>query len=216
MSTINELIVDISFLHLLYYFQKMKEVLFMEQVISKKAFSTKDIVFMGIFVSLIAVCSWISIPSTVPFTLQTLGVFLTVFVLGGKRGTLAITTYLILGAVGVPVFANFTGGLGKILGLTGGYLVGFIATALIMWFFEVVFGRKIFTLILSAVLGLLACYTLGTAWFMYVYSNTKESISLSTTLSWCVYPFIIPDLVKLILALMIGERLYKVFQSLNR
>lgn len=188
----------------------------MEQVISKKAFSTKDIVFMGIFVSLIAVCSWISIPSTVPFTLQTLGVFLTVFVLGGKRGTLAITTYLILGAVGVPVFANFTGGLGKIVGLTGGYLVGFIATALIMWFFEVVFGRKIFTLILSAVLGLLACYTLGTAWFMYVYSNTKESISLSTTLSWCVYPFIIPDLVKLILALMIGERLYKVFQSLNR
>ena len=81
---------------------------------------TLDMVYIALFAVLIAVCSWISIPTTVPFTLQTFGVFVTVGVLGGKRGSLAVLIYLLLGAIGVPVFAGFTGGMGIMLGNTGG------------------------------------------------------------------------------------------------
>ena len=70
---------------------------------------TRDIVFIGIFAALIAICSWISIPTTVPFTLQTMGVFTAVGLLGGKRGSLAVLVYILLGLVGLPVFAGFSG-----------------------------------------------------------------------------------------------------------
>ncbi len=80
---------------------------------------TRDIVFIGIFAALIAICSWISIPTTVPFTLQTMGVFTAVGLLGGKRGSLAVLVYILLGLVGLPVFAGFSGGVGVLFGTTG-------------------------------------------------------------------------------------------------
>ena len=73
---------------------------------------TRDIAYIGIFAALIAICSWISVPTAIPFTLQTLGVFLAVGLLGGRRGTLAVLVYLLLGLVGLPVFAGFHGGPG--------------------------------------------------------------------------------------------------------
>ena len=73
---------------------------------------TYDLVYIAVFAVVMAVCSWISIPAQVPFTLQTFGVFMAVGVLGGKRGTLAVLVYVLLGAVGVPVFAGFSGGIG--------------------------------------------------------------------------------------------------------
>ena len=87
---------------------------------------TYDMVYIGIFTVLIAVCSWISIPAAVPFTLQTFGVFMAVEVLGGKRGTMAVLVYILMGAVGLPVFAGFQGGIGIIFNTTGGYIVGFL------------------------------------------------------------------------------------------
>ena len=86
---------------------------------------TYDMVLIAMFAVLMAVCSWISIPMEVPFTLQTFGLFLTVGVLGGKRGTFAVLIYILLGAIGVPVFAGFNSGIGVLLGTTGGYIVGF-------------------------------------------------------------------------------------------
>ena len=80
---------------------------------------TRELAYTGILAALIAVCSWISIPTAVPFTLQTFAVFLTLGLLGGRLGTLAVTVYLLLGAVGLPVFAGFHGGLGAFLGATG-------------------------------------------------------------------------------------------------
>ena len=84
---------------------------------------TYDLAYIAIFAVLIAICSWISIPMTVPFTLQTFGVFMAVGVLGGKRGSLAVLVYILLGAIGVPVFAGFSGGLGILLNNTGGYMM---------------------------------------------------------------------------------------------
>ena len=91
-----------------------------------------DIAYIAMFAAVMAVCSWISVPATVPFTLQTFGVFLAVGTLGGKRGSLAVLTYLLLGAVGAPVFAGFSGGIGCILGSTGGYIIGFLFSALVI------------------------------------------------------------------------------------
>lgn len=168
--------------------------------------------YIAIFAVVMAVCSWISIPTMIPFTLQTFAVFLAVGVLGGKRGTLAVLVYILLGAVGVPVFAGFQGGLGILLGTTGGYIIGFLFTALLMWLMEALLGRKLWVLAVSMVLGLIVCYAFGTAWFMVVYARNSGAVGLGTALSWCVIPYIIPDLVKIALALLLSRRLNTVLK----
>lgn len=170
---------------------------------------TYDVVYIGIFTALITICSWISIPAAIPFTLQTFAVFLAVSVLGGKRGTLAVVVYVLLGAIGIPVFAEFTGGIGIILRSTGGYIIGFIFSALVVWLIESLFGRKVWVQGISMVLGLIVCYAIGTAWFMFVYMRDTGAVGLSTVLGWCVVPFIIPDAVKIVLALTLSNALKK-------
>ena len=166
----------------------------------KPKMRTVDMAYIAMFAVVMAVCAWISIPAAVPFTLQTLGVFLAVGMLGGKRGTLAVLIYLLLGAVGMPVFAGFNGGLGYMLGATGGYIVGFVLSALVMWAVEAALGRKTWVLAVSMVLGLAVCYVFGTAWFMVVYARNSGPIGLMTALGWCVIPYVVPDLVKIALA----------------
>lgn len=186
-----------------------------ESTVSTSKFSTIDIVYIAIFAALMAVCSWISITMVVPFTLQTFAVFLSVYLLGGKRGTLSVLVYILLGAVGLPVFAGFSGGLGTLLGNTGGYIIGFLFSALVMWICEKLLGKKLWAYAVSMVLGLIVCYAFGTAWFMVVYARDNGAVSLLTVLGWCVFPFIIPDLVKIALALLIGKNkgLRKVIKS---
>lgn len=166
---------------------------------------TIDLTLIALCAALIAICSWISIPTTVPFTLQTFAVFLTVCLLGGRRGTLAVIVYILLGAVGLPVFAGVKGGLGVLLGTTGGYIVGFLFSALLMWGAEKLFGHKLAVSAVSMVLALIVCYAFGTAWFMVVYSRANGAVALATVLQWCVIPFIVPDLIKIALALALGK-----------
>lgn len=173
---------------------------------ASKTFQTLDLVHIAIGAALIAVCSWISIPMTVPFTLQTFAVFFILTLLGGKRGTLSVLVYILLGAVGIPVFAEFTGGLTVLFGSTGGYILGFLLIGLIWICFELFFPGKLWAQITALVLGLIVCYAFGTAWFMVVYSRANGAVGLTTALSWCVLPFILPDLVKLALAFVIARR----------
>ena len=176
---------------------------------TKKMYSirTKDIALIALFTALLAVCSWISVPTAIPFTMQTFGVFLTIGLLGGKRGTAAILTYLLLGAVGLPVFSGFTGGIGHILGPTGGYILGLLLTALLMWLAEALMGKSLKVLAASMVAGLIICYAFGTAWFIIVYTKNTGEIGLMTALGWCVFPYIIPDVIKIILAVVLTRRL---------
>ena len=175
--------------------------------IARKRISVYDLVMVALFAALIAVCAWITIPGAVPFTLQTMGVFLAVGLLGGKRGTAAVLVYILLGAVGMPVFSGFSGGVGRLLGTTGGYIIGFLVAALAMWAMEAIFGKAKWVLPVSMLLGLLLCYTFGTAWFLVLYTQTKGAISVASVLSMCVVPFIIPDLLKIALALLLTSRL---------
>lgn len=168
---------------------------------------TRDLVLIALFAALIALCAWITIPSVVPFTMQTFGVFMAASLLGGKRGTLAVLVYILLGAVGLPVFSGFGGGLGYLLGKTGGYIIGFIGTALTMWGFTKIFGRGRIMRGVGMLVGLLVCYAFGTGWFMSLYIRTNGPVSLMTVLSWCVIPYIIPDLVKIALALSLSNQI---------
>ena len=93
------------------------------------------------------------------------------------------------------------------LGSTGGYIVGFLLSALTMWGFEAMLGRKTWVLAVSMVLGLAVCYAFGTAWFMVVYAKNTGAIGLMTALGWCVIPYIVPDLVKIALALLLQKLL---------
>ena len=170
---------------------------------------TKDYAYIGQCAALIAICSWITIPSMVPFTMQTFAVFLTLGLLGGKCGTMSVIVYLLLGAIGLPVFSGFAGGIGHMMGPTGGYIIGFIGTALVMWFFERKFGNGQKSLIASMTIGLLVCYAFGTAWFMAVYTKNTGAIGLGTALSMCVVPYLIPDALKIILASLLCNRLRK-------
>ena len=175
--------------------------------IARKRISVYDLVMVALFAALIAVCAWVTIPGSVPFTLQTMGVFLAVGLLGGKRGTAAVLVYILLGAVGMPVFSGFSGGVGRLLGTTGGYIIGFLVAALAMWAMEAIFGRAKWVLPVSMLLGLLLCYAFGTVWFLVLYTQTKGAISVVSVLSMCVIPFILPDLMKIALALLLTNRL---------
>lgn len=170
---------------------------------------TYDMAYIAVFAVLMAVCSWISIPTAIPFTLQTFAVFLAVTVLGGKRGTMSVLVFVLLGAVGVPVFAGFTGGLYVILGNTGGYIIGFVFAGLLMWLMERLFGRKMWVQAVSMLLGMVTYYVFGTIWFMIVYMRTTGPVGLTAVLGWCVIPFVIPDLIKAALALFLGNTLRK-------
>ena len=116
---------------------------------------------VALFAALMAICSWISIPAPVPFTLQTFSVFLAPALLGGKMGTIAVGTYLLLGAVGLPIFAGFSGGIGALLGATGGYLLGFLLTTLVIWLAEIALGTSQPVFLASALVGQGLCYLFG-------------------------------------------------------
>lgn len=168
---------------------------------------TKDITYIGIMAALMAVCSWISIPTAVPFTMQTFAIFFAIGMFGGRRGTMAVFVYLFLGLLGLPVFAGFSGGPGALMGMTGGYLLGFVFTAFIMWGMEILFGKSMTVFFLSAVLGLIVCYAFGTGWYMMMYARTSGAVGLMTVLGWCVFPFVIPDVAKIVLAMVLSRRL---------
>lgn len=178
----------------------------------KSKLKTIDLVYIALGAVLIAVCSWISIPTTIPFTMQTFAVFFVLSVLGGKRGTVAIIVYVMLGAIGIPVFAQFTSGIGILLGNTGGYIVGFIFMGLAYWLIVRLLGKKLWVEIFAMVVGIVVLYSFGTVWFMIVYTQTNEAVGFVMVLAWCVIPFIIPDLIKLGLAITLAQRLAPVLK----
>ncbi len=168
----------------------------------KKKLKTIDIVYVGLFAALMSVCAWISIPLTVSVTLQTFAVCLTAGLLGWKRGVFTVLIYILLGMIGLPVFTGFKSGIAAVTGPTGGYIVGFLFTALIVGLTADKIGKKIWQNIVFMIIGIAVCYLFGTVWFVIAYK-----VSFVSALSTCVFPFLLPDAVKIILAAVLVNRL---------
>ena len=171
----------------------------------KKHLSLRSMSFCALFAAITAVCSQIVIPlpSMVPISLSLLAVNLSGALLGAYGGSASQIVYLLLGAVGVPVFSQFRGGLGVLAGPTGGYIIGYIFSALIVGLVAQRFGRSFWRLVAGMVLGTAACYIFGTAWFMVLTGK-----GLIVALSACVLPFLPGDAVKIALASFLAVRLY--------
>ena len=145
---------------------------------------TRNLARAALFAALTAICSWISIPTAVPFTLQTFAVFLSLGVLGGELGALSVA----------------------------GYLLGFLLTALTVWGAERWLGKSAPVFLGACVLGLGLCYLFGSVWYAAVYAAASGPVGLATVLGWCVFPFVLPDLAKLALAFALSRRLAAALQ----
>ena len=175
------------------------------EAVKKPTFRTAELAYIALGAALITVCAWITVPFAVPFTLQLFAVYLALILLGGRDGTVAVAVYLLLGAVGIPVFSGFKGGFSALIGPTGGYLWGMLLIGAAYWAGTRLFGKKLPVEILSSVLGTLLCYSLGTA----VFVAQSADYGFFAALSVCVLPFLLPDAAKLALALLLGRRLKK-------
>ena len=150
-----------------------------------------SLTYVALMAALMAVCAWITIPvGPVPFTMQTFAVFAALGLLGGKRGTLAVVVYLLLGP-------------------TGGFLLGFLAPALVYWGVTAKWGKSLPGMALAMGLGLVVCYAFGTVWFLLVYTGGGSAATLLGALTLCVFPYILPDLGKIVLALVLTRRVGK-------
>lgn len=142
--------------------------------------------------------------SPVPISLGSMAIYFVLYVLGLKLGTISVILYILLGIIGLPVFTNFTGGAAKLLGPTGGYIIGYLFLALICGFFLEKFPERLSLHIAGFILGTLVLYLFGTLWLQF-----QMNLTFSAALMAGVVPYIPGDILKLILAILLGRPLKK-------
>ena len=146
----------------------------------------------------------LSIPiGPVPISLTNFAIYLSLYLLDWKKGTVSYILYLLLGLVGLPVFSGFTGGIGKLAGPTGGYIIGFIPMAIIAGIVIDKFSQR-WIQILGMIVGTAICYAFGTVWFCF-----QSGYTVAAALAVCVIPFIPADLIKIVIVTIIGPMIRK-------
>lgn len=193
-----------------------------EEKLGKRRRYLRDIGYIGMMAAILAVCSWLTIPvGEIAITLQTLGVCLAAGLLGWKRGTVCVAVYILLGICGIPVFSGFKNFYALLAGPSAGYVVGFLFTAVIVGVASDLLHlvckdseNKILRVILqltvlavAMVIGVAICYVFGTMWYLWIYKGSATAENLQIALTYCVYPFIVPDLIKIIVATFLVYRL---------
>ena len=161
--------------------------------------NVRNMVLCSLFAALMALCAWLSVPiPPITFTMQTFALLLSLGILGGKWGSISVLLYLLLGLVGVPVFAGFRGGLGCFLDPAGGFLWGFLAASLAYWAAERLGNLP------AMICGLLVCWICGGWWF-----SVYAGVGFVRAAAVCVLPWVIPDAIKLALAHTLSRRIGK-------
>lgn len=165
--------------------------------------NVKQMIYCALFAGIVAILAQVKIDlvGIVPITMQTLGIYLIGSILKPKYAFLAALVYVLMGAIGLPVFAGFTGGMGIVVGPTGGYIFSFPIMAFVISYMVTIKKDTVFKL-LAMLVGTAVCYTIGTAWFMYSTQNT-----LWVSLTWCVFPFLIGDAIKIVAATFFSNRI---------
>ena len=162
------------------------------------------LVLTALMTAVICVLAPISLPvGPVPVSLATFAILLTAYLLGWKRGTVSVLIYILLGAIGLPVFSAYGAGIGKIVGPTGGYIIGYLPLAMITGWSADRYDDQI-RAALGMSIGTVILYTLGTAWLAY-----QLQITFSETLAAGVIPFLPGDLAKIIITAVLGPILKK-------
>lgn len=176
-----------------------------QSYVSKKGVSVHAMTMMALMTAVLCILAPISVPiGPIPVSLTNLVLCFCVILLGKKKATVSFLIYLLIGAVGIPVFSGFSGGVGKMVGPTGGYLVGFLFLTWIGGMFtERHLGKPVWYA-LGMALGTLCLYAFGTLWYLVL---MKTDVWYALTV--CVFPFLIFDAIKIILACTIGETLRK-------
>ena len=188
----------------------MKEVYHMkkqvQQIKTKQKMTTYEMTQIGLMTAVTCILGPLAIqlPGGIPLSLTNLMIYLTVYLLGWKKGTISYSLYMLLGIMGLPVFSGFTGGLGKVAGPTGGYIIGFIFLAVISGYFVEKFPGKKMIHIIGMLLGCIVDYILGTVWFM-----AQTHMILGSALAVCVLPFLIGDALKIAVATSVGPIIRK-------
>lgn len=166
-----------------------------------KKLKTADLVIISLSAAILCILAPVSIPlgfTPIPLTLGLFAVIMAAILLGSVRGTICVLVYILLGAVGLPVFSGYAGGIPKIAGPTGGYLWGYLFLAFITGFVAERFGRKWYLYLAGAVLGTFVCYAFGTVWL-----GLQLSMGPMEALWAGVIPFLPFDFVKIILAVAV-------------
>ena len=174
-----------------------------------KMSNRKNVAEVALFSAILVVCAFVSIPAPVPFTMQTFGVFLSAVLLGSKKGSLVVLIYLLLGAIGLPVFSGARAGIGTIFGQTGGYITGFLPAAFLTGKIFERTKKSPLAMAFSMVLGLLCVYIVGSLWFSLAYFKNAKTDGFIGVISVSVLPFIIPDLLKIGLAVYTAKGILK-------
>ena len=164
----------------------------------------------GVFTAVLCILSQFSIPlQPVPFTFSLFAIFITGALLPVRWAFLSVLTYILLGAVGLPVFAGFRGGVSSLVGMTGGYLISYPFMVLIIALTIKLFRRKSpVSSVAGMLLSLIFCYILGTAWYGFV-----AGVSFVSGLTVCVLPFIAFDIAKAVFAAMLVSPLSRILQK---
>lgn len=178
-----------------------------------KIMKTNDLVKVALFAALTAILSQVIIPiGLVPISLGTFAVYMCAIFLNPKNAFLSQVIYLLLGVIGLPVFNNFGAGIGHLMGPTGGFAISYPFVALIASSFiyksrSYDFKVKISLITTGFILATITCYVFGITWFTYVLD-----MSVSEALPIVAYPFIVPDSIKIVVAIIISYRVEKIYK----
>lgn len=162
-----------------------------------------EMAIVGLMAAIMCILGPLSIPiGLIPISPTNLVIFISLYALGMKKGTRALIIYLLVGFAGVPVFSGFSAGPSKLLGPTGGYLIGFIFMALIAGFFIDRFFNNWYLGILGMLLGTGILYIFGSLWLAY-----QANISIKAALTIGVIPFLVGDFFKIIISAYLGRKI---------
>lgn len=173
---------------------------------------TKEITMIGLMTAIICIAGPLSLAlpfSPVPVSLTNLAIYFSVYILGMRRGTISYCVYLLIGLVGIPVFSAFTSGPSKLFGPTGGYLIGFIFMALICGYCIDRWNGQILISFIGMLVGTIVMYAFGTVWLAYWMSRGSEQTliaALPAAFAAGVLPFIVVDIAKMALSLLVGAQ----------